>query len=116
MEQRFCTKCGARLREGAAFCSRCGAKVGTAEPEKEKTVMLVDEAPVIESNIRRGNLLLTDAEKSLGATKVLDFGTGTKFSVRIPGGVRSGSRIRVRNTGIIDPASGLECEIELTIK
>ena len=28
---RFCTECGAKLKDGAAFCSECGAKVPTGK-------------------------------------------------------------------------------------
>ena len=29
---KYCTNCGAELKEGSDFCSKCGAKVGAKKP------------------------------------------------------------------------------------
>ena len=64
--------------------------------------------------IKRGNLTLSFEEMLRGCTKVIDFGTGKRFEIVIPTGLSPGDVIKVEGTGIIDPDSGNECEIELT--
>lgn len=33
----FCTQCGNKLNDGAAFCGKCGAKVCTGTPQSQST-------------------------------------------------------------------------------
>lgn len=33
----FCTQCGNKLNDGAAFCGKCGAKVCTGMPQSQST-------------------------------------------------------------------------------
>ena len=44
-----CPKCGAPLRENAAFCTACGAKVAQQQPSRLKSTMPLDGAPAPET-------------------------------------------------------------------
>ncbi len=67
------------------------------------------------ANVKRGELFLNSEEKKRGSVKVLDFGTGQRFSINIPPGMNAGDSIIVRGTGLKDPVFGTDCEIELTV-
>jgi hypothetical protein len=92
--------------------------VAAFEPDKEGTMLLVDQMKAFrqETPVKQGVICLTDAEKTLGTTKIVDFGTGQRFSVPIPAGTAEGKVIRVKGTHLVDPDQGIECEIELTVK
>lgn len=36
---KYCTNCGAELKEGTAFCPKCGAKIGAKKVVAEGTVV-----------------------------------------------------------------------------
>ncbi|MBR0373665.1 MAG: zinc ribbon domain-containing protein [Mogibacterium sp.] len=120
MEQLFCTKCGNRLKEGALFCNQCGARI--ARPDagavKEGTMLLIDQIANAKAALsaKKGELQLTPEERANGVSKVIDFGTGARYRVDIPRGIYPGSTVVVKGTGIKDPDTGADCEIELTIK
>ena len=55
----FCSECGAKNPDGAAFCQECGAKLDVTEPEKEKTKK---EEKVVTS---KPSIKMTKKQKSL---------------------------------------------------
>ena len=110
MLQRFCTKCGAELSEGARFCRRCGAPVRNLQEPAAPAKPAEVTAPV-----KKGTIALTPGEMTFGVSKVVDFGTGKRFRVDLPSGITEGSTVLVKGTGLTDPDLGLGCDIELTV-
>lgn len=95
-----------------------------AEPQPEDnpegTVLLGGPGSVSGSfggmdNRRRAELKLSFEELLRGCSKVVDFGTGTRYELEIPAGLSPGDTILVENTGIVDSETGMGCEIELTL-
>lgn len=121
MQAVICRNCGNTLNAGDKFCRKCGTPV-TAERREppteihEGTVILggLGQIPQNEIPVKKGKIMLDLDDMLRGGTKVVDFGTGRKFEITIPAGISPGEVIKVINTGIIDPDTGMECEIELT--
>ena len=67
------------------------------------------------SNRRKAEIRLSFEELLRGCSKVVDFGTGTRYELEIPAGMSPGDTIIVQDTGIIDRDTGMGCEIELTV-
>lgn len=42
---KYCTNCGAEIKEGVAFCSKCGTKVGAKRPVEGTVVNNVSAQP-----------------------------------------------------------------------
>ncbi len=119
MQPKFCSKCGKPLKEGDNFCRKCGAKIriiGTAAKAEPVNTPLYDDQkgmPVHDDSSRKANITLSSEEMLTGCNKILDFGTGKKYEVIVPGGLLPGDIIRVKDTGIVDPDTGKNCDIEL---
>ena len=141
---KFCRKCGTPVKSMAAPSQQMpaagrpapdipsyqeiearlnSAGAGRNEPSDynpEGTVLLggpgsVSSAPSAYGNVKRkAEIRLSFEDMLRGCSKVVDFGTGTKFELAIPAGLSPGDKIEVRNTGITDPDTGRECSIELT--
>lgn len=119
---KFCSKCGNPLKDNDKFCRKCGSPVAAGAPEvpaERPAEAEVVEMPVkpqqTEPALRKGNLTLNLEEMLRGCKKVVDFGSGIRYEIIIPAGLSPGDTVKVSNTGIIDPDSGDECEIELTL-
>ena len=84
----------------------------------EGTVVLVGPGTLPPGGIaiKKGTMQLTADEMKKGVTKILDFGTGKRFEVIFPEGLREGDTVVVKGTGIKDERSGADCEIKLSIK
>ena len=85
--------------------------------KSEGTLILVDQSHArpgdkLEKN---GVLYLDSREMERGVVKILDFGTGDRFEVTVPAGVREGDRLLIQGTGIKDHTTGADCEIILRI-
>lgn len=140
----FCRKCGTRIsmpgavpQQGPAYESskakipgykeikaRFTGSAETGEPEKkedpEGTMLLGGPGSMSGSfggmgSKRKAELRLSFEELLRGCSKVVDFGTGTRYELEIPSGLSPGDRILVEDTGIIDNDTGMGCEIELTL-
>ena len=134
MQPSFCTKCGHTLREGDKFCRKCGTQVrraaATAPAQKapsgsdyaglekpEGTVFLGDlnRANHRGSSVRKASISLSLNEMLEGCSKVVDFGTGRRYELNIPPGLKPNSTITVKSPSLIDEATGMPCRIELTV-
>ncbi len=83
----------------------------------EGTVILVgqDRARPGEKIEKNGKLPLNDHEMKKGIVKILDFGTGQRFEVAVPAGVREGDSLLITDTGLKDQRTGAECNIRVRI-
>ena len=83
----------------------------------EGTVILVSQDRVRpgEKIVKNGVLPLNDHEMKKGIVKILDFGTGQRFEVAVPAGVREGDSLLITDTGLKDPRTGAECNIRVRI-
>jgi hypothetical protein len=50
-----------------------------------------------------------------GAVKILNFGPEQCFEVAIPKGIRPGDKLVIKDTHLLDPELGVECDIEVTV-
>ena len=138
----FCRKCGAPIkasgpaqqvaaankpapnipsyREVEERFSRAGAGMHASAAENPEGTVLLAGPSARPGNpadrgktARKADIPLSFEEMLRGCSKVVDFGTGAKFELNIPAGLSPGDRIAVKNTGISDPDTGKECNIEL---
>ena len=128
MQTKFCNKCGNTINDGEKFCRKCGNRISSMQgnmpivnnsyqqENPEGTVILggVGQNIPLKSPVKRGTLVLSFEEMLRGCSKVVDFGTGKRYEISIPPGLNPSDVIKVTGTGIIDPGSGMEYEIELT--
>ena len=86
--------------------------------QTEGTVMLVGPGtlPPGGVSVKKGEIALDAREMEKGVTKILDFGTGKRFEVIFPSGLRAGDTVVVKGTGIRDELNGATCEIRLKIR
>lgn len=139
---RFCSKCGTpvdmpdtpkdnHIPETPIFSEPLpGLRRNLMSDNPEGTVLLGGTGPSLNektdilggarkssdafSSVRKAELRLSFTEMLRGCSKVIDFGTGRRYEIVIPAGLNPGDVIKVKDTGIIDPESLRECEIELT--
>ncbi len=133
MQPRFCRNCGNALREGDKFCRKCGTAArmtaaDTPEPQAadasvrdkvnpEGTTLLVNNGRLSGGEeFIKGSITIPLGDMLGGCTRIVDFGTGKKYEIRIPAGLMPGDSVIVRDTGIMDPGTGQLKDIELTIK
>ena len=133
MQSNFCRNCGNVLREGDKFCRRCGTQVRKTAADEPKapvfyssegnkanpegTTLLVNNGPVSGGGeeFLKGSIRIALGDMLGGCTRIVDFGTGTKYEICIPAGLMPGDSVIVRDTGIRDPKTGQLRDIELTI-
>ena len=74
----FCTKCGSKLDEGAAFCKNCGAPTGAAIQAQRNG--LKDSTPAVEPVLTQYD---SNAKKSVMPDTFDDGNDGVFKSVKI---------------------------------
>lgn len=138
---KFCSKCGApvgtsdmpknnQISENPVFSEPLpGLRREIGSDNAEGTVLLGGTGSSLKegtdilgggrssgsvSYVKKAEIRLSFAEMLRGCSKVIDFGTGRRYELVIPAGLNPGDVIKVKDTGIIDPESLREYEIELT--
>lgn len=137
---KFCRKCGAPIKtigevsQSPTAASQVNANIPSyKEVEKrfnnlnnsnqdesaynpEGTVLLAGPSTTSgrEGTVKKAQITLSLEEMLSGCSKVVDFGTGKRYEILIPSGLSPGDKIIVKNTGIVDPDMGGQCDIELT--
>lgn len=114
---KFCSKCGSPIKEGSKFCRSCGAPVrqtGTAESSGAPAAEVLETGIKAATPVAKAEISLSLDEMLRGCTKVVDFGTGKKFEIAVPGGLTPGDTLVIEGTGIAEPETGLEYRIELS--
>ncbi len=83
----------------------------------EGTVYLVGQKGVHGGDIKEKNgiFYLSDSEMQKGVVRIVDFGTGDRFEITIPAGVRDGDNLLITDTGLMDHETGAECNIRLRV-
>lgn len=137
---KFCRKCGTPLKAAVAPAgseaapARSNANIPSYNEVAERfnkanntkdealhnpdgTVLLGEASinPDHGSCVKQAQIILSLGEVLSGCSKVVDFGTGKRYEILIPSGLSPGDKIVVKNTGIVDPAAGIPCDIELTV-
>ena len=83
----------------------------------EGTVFLVGQHSAHPGTVKEKNgiFYLSDSEMQKGVVRIVDFGTGERFEITIPAGVREGDCLLITDTGLRDHATGSACNIRLRI-
>ena len=83
----------------------------------EGTVFLMGQnrAHTDEIAEKNGFINLSDSEMQKGVVRIVDFGTGDRFEIVIPAGVREGDSLLITDTGLRDQRTGALCNIRVRI-
>jgi ribosomal protein L40E len=85
MEQKFCTKCGALLRENAKFCIKCGAPVTeVTEVKKEKTIQKESVDKQLDKQPSQGKTTTTVVKSDSSCSKSQPTGKSNNYAIKYP--------------------------------